>query len=164
LHTRRNLVLLALVAALLLAAGAGAWLCRQAGAERARAAELQRGYGDVLAVARSHADAVVNLRHDDPATFEAARADATGELGRDYLPTGDVVAPLRRDRTVLQGDVSWAGVVDVRDDEATALVATTGTLSSRDTDGEPVERRLRLRLEMTRVGGDWLVTAVELVA
>jgi Mce-associated membrane protein len=164
LYTRRNLVLLALVVALLVATSAGGWLCWQAKDERTRAAELQRGYGEVLAAARSHAEAVVNLRHDDPATFEAAQAGATADLQRDYLPTGALVAPLRRDRAVLQGQVAWAGVVDLRGAAATALVATTGTLTSRITEGEPAERRLRMRLELTRVDGEWLVSAVELVA
>lgn len=160
---RRNGLLLVLVLALLVAVLAGGWLAGQAHEEREQAAEQQRRYGEVLAAAVLHADALVNLQYDDPETFDAVRAGATGELRDEYATDGAVVGPVRRDRSVLEGEVTWAGVSEVGPDEAVALVATTGTLTSRNTDG-PSERNLRLRLELVLEDGEWLARSVELVA
>lgn len=161
---RRNLLLLVLVVLLLVAALVGGYLSWRAHTDRTEAADQQLRYGEVVAAATAHAEALVNLRHDDPSTFEAAQAGAAEELRVDYEPDGAVVGPVRRDRTVLEGEVTWAGVVDAGTDEATALVATTGTLTSRNTDGEPLDRRLRFRVELVLEDGEWRAQAVELVA
>lgn len=160
---RRNVVLLVLVVGLLLASVVGAWFCWRADQERALAAERQDRYGDVLAAGVALGTAVVNLRYDDPETLAAARNGATGELRNEYDETGEVGSQVVRDRSVLDGTVTWAGVSDLSGDEATVLVATTGTVTSRNTDGEPSDRRLRLRIRLVHVDDRWLAEDVELV-
>lgn len=161
---RRNVLLLALVVGLFAATVVGGVLVWEADREREAAAVRQKPYGAVVRAARSHVLAVVNLRHDDPTTFEDARAGATGALLDDYARDGEVVGPVRRNRSVLVGSVIWAGVEELAGDEASALVATTGTVTSRQTEGELVTRQLRLRVHLVREDGRWLADDLELVA
>ncbi|QZY30639.1 hypothetical protein [Nocardioides coralli] len=161
---RPNVALLALVVALVVATVAGAALVWRADRDQRAAEARQRPYGEVIRVARSHADALVNLRHDEPATLRRAQAGATGDLVDDYTETGRVGGPVVRNRSVLEGFVVWTGVETMAADEATALAATTGTVRSRRTDGERVTRRLRLRIHLVLEGRRWLVDDVELVS
>lgn len=160
---RRNLVLLALVVALLVATAVGGVRLWRADRDRETTEALQLPYGEVIRAARAHAAALVNLRHDEPATLRRARAGATGDLVDDYTRTGAVGGPVVRNRSVLEGFVVWTGVEELTAGEATALVATTGTVRSRRTDGESVTRRLRLRIHLVHEDDRWLADDVELV-
>lgn len=160
---RRNVVLLVLVVAMFVAVLVGGWQVWQRVGEREEPPG-QRALGEVVAVASAHAEALANLRHDDPASLAAARDTATAELRPDYEPDGAVAGPVVRDRSTLEGDVVWAGLEEMGADEATALVATSGTVTSQETGGDEVGRDLRLRLTLVRVQGRWLVDDVELVS
>jgi Mce-associated membrane protein len=137
----------------------------QARDARARSDVQQARYADALAAARSEAQAFVNVSHEHAAD-DLARigAGATGALKDRYTSSADsLVRALRRNRTVTEGDVLWAGVVRVDDAGATVLVATDGTRSDRTTNDKPVERDLRLRLRLVPVGGEWLTSDITMV-
>jgi hypothetical protein len=54
-------------------------------------------------------------------------------------------------------------VVHVDASGATVLVATDGTRADRRTKDEPVDRDLRLRLQLVPVGDDWLTSDIRQV-
>ena len=56
-----------------------------------------------------------------------------------------------------------SGVTDVATDRATAIVATSGTVANRRTDGEQVPRHFRLRLTLRHEGGRWLTSDIAFV-
>ena len=128
-------------------------------------AAAQQRYGDVLASATAEAEAFVNLRYDDArAGVDRVAAGATGEFRERYTDAGDrVVAALERNRSVLAGEVLWAGVVDLDGDRATVIAATSGTVTSRRTEGVPLPRDFQLRLELVLEDGRWLTRDLRFV-
>ncbi len=160
-----SLPLLALVVLLAVAVALGGVLAWHAQQQRDHAAAAQERYGDVLASATAQADAFVNLRHDDArAGVDRIAAGATGEFRERYTQARDrVVAALERDRSVLAGQVLWAGVVDLHGGRATVIAATTGTVTSRRTGGQPVPRDFRLRLDLVLEDGRWLTSDLRIV-
>lgn len=61
------------------------------------------------------------------------------------------------------GEAVSTGVVDLDGDEATVIVAATGTVRNNSTKAaEP--RNYRLRVDLVRSDGDWLVSGLEFVA
>lgn len=61
------------------------------------------------------------------------------------------------------GEAVSTGVVKLADDRATVIVAAAGTVRNKQTKAaEP--RNYRLRVELQKVKGDWLVSGLEFVA
>ena len=61
------------------------------------------------------------------------------------------------------GEAVSTGVVKVTDDRATVIVAAAGTVKNKQTKAaEP--RNYRLRVDLRKVKGDWLVSGLEFVA
>jgi len=160
-----DLLLLVLVVLLALAVALGALLLVDARDRRAAAAAAQEQYAAVLAAATREAEAVVNVRHDDGgASIERVALGATGDLRERYTAGRDeVLAELGRERTVAQGEVVEAGVVDLGPGTATVIAATDGTLASRRSDDRPVVRDARLRLDLVLEDGRWLTTDVQVL-
>lgn len=158
-------LLLSLVVLLSVAVVLGGVLARDTQRRRDADAATQQRYGDVLASATAEAEAFVNLRHDDArAGVDRVAAGATGEFRERYTEAGDrVVAALERNRSVLAGDVLWAGVVDLDGDRATVIAATSGTVTSRRTEGVPLPRDFQLRLELVLEDGRWLTRDLRFV-
>ena len=132
---------------------------------RARAAAEQERYGDVLAAAGREVEAFVNIdyRHARD-SIDAVAAGATGDFARQYgARSREVQAAMRRNRSVMDGTVLWAGVVDVDADSATVIAATRGTVSNVRTGEKPVARDFRVTLELQRVDGRWLTSRLDLV-
>jgi Mce-associated membrane protein len=165
--SRVRLDLALYVLALLLACGCafGALLLAQAHRERDRAATEQERYGDVLAAARAEVEAFINIDYRDARrSIDAVAAGATGDFAEQYDSSSRAVTDvLQRNRSVMDGDVLWAGVVNADRDRATVIAATTGTVANASTDGKPVARYFRLRLDLHRVDGRWLTSDVEFV-
>lgn len=70
---------------------------------------------------------------------------------------------LRSGGVTATGEVTSAGVVKLDGDRARLLVAAQGTVANDRTDGaEP--RQYRVRVDVERVGGRWLVSRLEFVA
>jgi len=160
-----SLLPLSLVVLLAVAVVLGGLLARDTQQRRDADAAAQQRYGDVLASATAEAEAFVNLRHDDArAGVDRVAAGATGEFRERYTEAGDrVVAALERNRSVLAGDVLWAGVVDLDGDRATVIAATSGTVTSRRTEGVPLPRDFQLRLELVLEDGRWLTRDLRFV-
>jgi Mce-associated membrane protein len=129
------------------------------------AAEQER-YGDVLASATAEAEAFINIRYDEAQqSIDEVAAGATGEFREQYTSSTDgVIEVLEENRSVMDGEVLWAGVVDVDNDSATVIAATTGTVSNNQTDNKPVVRNFRLQLDLVLEDGRWLTRDLQFVS
>ncbi|GAB2457422.1 hypothetical protein GCM10027062_41720 [Nocardioides hungaricus] len=155
------------VAALLLACASafGGVLAVQQHRDGERAQEEQERYGAVLAAARDEVTAFINIDYRSAQeSIDAVAQGATGDFAKQYDSSSQgVLRLLTRERSVMDGEVLWAGVSDIDSDSATVLVATTGTVRNRSTDNESVARYFRLKLDLQRVGGAWLTSNLEFV-
>lgn len=164
---RRGLDLALGVLAVLLLAGVvigGVYVVRER-ADREQAAADQERYGDVLAAAQKEIEAFVNIDYRNAQeSMDAVAAGATGDFAEEYdSSTKGFVDALTRAKSVMDGEVLWAGVVDADKDSATVIVATTGTVSNTQTGNKPVARQFRIKVDMVREDGEWLTSNVEFV-
>ena len=134
--------------------------------DRSSDAAEQERYGDVLASATAEAEAFINIRYDDAQqSIDEVAAGATGEFREQYASSTDgVIEVLEENRSVMDGEVLWAGVVDVDNDSATVIAATTGTVSNNQTDNKPVVRNFRLQLDLVLEDGRWLTRDLQFVS
>lgn len=165
--TRARLNVGLYVLALLLACGVvfGGVLVYQEHRDRDRAAGEQERYGDVLAAARAEVEAFINIDYRQAQqSIDAVAAGATGEFAEQYdTSTESVIEVLERNKSVMDGEVLWAGVVTVDPDSATVIAATEGTVANVSTENKPVARYFRLKLDLQRVDGDWKTANLEFV-
>lgn len=165
--TRVRLTITLYVLVLLLGCGVvfGGVLVAQDHRDRDRAAGEQERYGDVLAAARTEVEAFINIDYQQAQeSIDAVAAGATGDFAEQYdTATSSVVDVLRRNKSVMDGKVLWAGVVTVDAYSATVIAATTGTVANVSTDNRPVARYFRLKLDLQRVDGDWKTADLEFV-
>lgn len=157
--------LLALVVLLLVLCATGGVAVWRTHQDRSRAAADEERYGDVLAAATTEAEAFVNIRYDDAqASIDAVAAGATGDFKDQYASSTDgFVEVVKQERSVMTGEVVWAGVSDIDADSATVVVATDGTVTNRQTGGEPDARHFRLRLDLVLQDGRWLTDDLQFV-
>lgn len=143
----------------------GGVLAVQQHREDERAQAEQERYGAVLAAARDEVEAFINIDYRDAQqSIDAVAAGATGDLADRYdSSTEGVVKLLQHEQSVMDGDVLWAGVVDLDADSATVLAATTGTVSNQSTGNQRVARYFRLKLDLEKVGDTWLTSNLEFV-
>lgn len=164
-RVRLNIALYALALVLAWACVAGGVLVRHArDVARGDRVEQER-YGAVLAAARAEAEAFINIRYDDAqSSIDKVASGATGSFRKRYdTSTKGVVEVLQQNRSVMDGRVLWAGVVDLDQDSATVIAATSGTVANVQTKGKPVARNFRLRLDLVRSDGRWLTADLESV-
>ncbi|GAA1147481.1 hypothetical protein GCM10009606_27890 [Nocardioides aquiterrae] len=165
--TRVRLDIGLFVLALLLACACvfGGVLVVQQHRDDQRVAAEQERYGEVLAAARTEVTAFINIDYRNAQdSIDAVAAGATGDFRKQYdTSTDSVVKVLEREQSVMDGQVLWAGVVDVDADSATVLAATTGTVANRSTDNQKVARYFRLKLDLQKVGDRWLTSNLEFV-
>ena len=130
---------------------------------RAEASSTQLGYGAVQQSATKEAEAMINVDYRDAqASIDKVAAGATGAFKKQYdSSTKGVIEILTRNKSVMTGDVEWAGVSNLDGDSATVLVATSGTVSNVSTNNKPVARSFRMKLDLVRVDGDWLTENLE---
>ncbi len=164
-HVRLNVTLSVVALLLACACVAGALTVSRTHDQRAAAVVEQERYGDVLAAATAEAEAFVNLRYDDAeGSVAKVAAGASGAFRRQYDSSANgVIRVLRQNRSVMDGKVVWAGVVDADPDAATVIAATSGTVANVRSDDQPVARNYRLKLQLVRSGGEWLTTGLEFV-
>lgn len=164
-RSRTDRALLLLLVVLTVGVVLGGVLVWQTRADRAATETEQERYGEVVAAATAEAEAFVNIRYDDASSsLDRVAEGATGDFREQYTSSRDrVEQKIRRNRSVLEGEVLYTGVVDVDGNSATVLAATSGTVTSRQTDNQPVVREFRLRLELVRQGGRWLTSDLEVV-
>ena len=160
-----NVVLYAV--ALLLGCGVvfGGVLVHQERQDRQRASAEQERYGEVLASARKEIEAFVNIDYTKAQeSIDAVAAGATGDFAKQYdTSTKDVVKILTRAKSVMEGKVLWAGVVDADKDSASVIVATSGTVANTSTGNKPVARQFRIKVDLVDEGGEWKTSNVEFV-
>lgn len=164
-RTGLNIVLYVLALALACACVFGGVLVWQHRSDQQQARAEQERYGDVLAAARTEVEAFINIDYRDAQkSIDAVAAGATGDFEKQYgSSTKGVVKLLERERSVMDGEVLWAGVVDIDADSATVLAATTGTVSNVSTKNQKVARYFRLKLDLTKVGDTWRTNNLEFV-
>jgi Mce-associated membrane protein len=163
--TSRNrlLYLVALVLACTCVAG-GVLVLRERD-DRADTRAEQERYGDVLASATKETEAFINIDYREAqASIDKVAAGATGEFKEQYTQSVDsVIEVLELNQSVMDGEVVWAGVVNLDPDSARVIAATTGTVANTSTDNQPVERNFRLQLDLMLVDGAWLTSNLEFV-
>ncbi len=161
-----DLALLVLVIVLLAAVVVGGVLAWQARDDRAAAATEQERYGEVLAAATAEAEAFINIRYDDAeSSIDKVAEGATGEFREQYGSSSErVIEVLQQNESVMEGEVLYAGVVDVDQDSATVIAATSGTVANKQTDNQPVGRNFRLQLELVYEDGRWLTSDLQFVS
>ena len=155
-------VVTVLLACLCVVGGVLAWRTHQAD-ERTQAE--QERYGEVLAAATEEAEAFINIKYEDAQdSIDRVAAGATGDFKKQYSrSTKGVLQVLKQEKSSMEGEVLWAGVVDADEDSATVIAATTGTVANRQTNNQPVARNFRLRLDLVREGGRWLTNDLQFV-
>ena len=165
-RVRLNIALYVVVLLVACACVVGGVLTWRTQSDRADAAAEQERYGDVMAAARAEAEAFINIRYDDAqASIDDVVAGATGEFQQQYTSrTDDVVELLQQNKSVMDGKVLWAGVVDVDKDSATVLAATSGTVANTSTQNKPIVRNFRLQLELVYEDGKWLTRDLQFVS
>jgi Mce-associated membrane protein len=159
----RVLYLIALLLACTCVAG-GVLVFRESG-ERADTKAEQERYGDVLSSARTETEAFINIDYRSAQeSIDAVAAGATGEFKDQYTQSVDsVIEGLEQNESVMDGKVVWAGVVNLDQDSARVIAATTGTVANTTTDNKPVQRNFRLQLDLALVKGEWLTSNLEFV-
>ena len=151
-----------LLACLCIVGGVLVWRTHQA-EERAQAE--QERYGEVIAAATEEAEAFINIKYEDAQdSIDRVAEGATGDFKEQYSSsTKGVLQVLKQEESSMEGEVLWAGVVDVDEDSATVIAATSGTVANRQTNNQPVARNFRLRLDLVREDGRWLTNDLQFV-
>lgn len=164
-RTRLNIGLFVVALVLACAAVFGGVLVVQDHRDEQRAQDEQERYGAVLASACAEVEAFINIDYRNAQeSIDAVAAGATGEFAEQYDSSSEgVVELLEREKSVMDGEVLWAGVSDIDSDSASVLVATTGTVQNQSTGNESVARYFRLKLDLQHVDGEWLTSNLEFV-
>lgn len=118
-----------------------------------------------LEAASKMVNAFLNIDHEEvEANIEAVKSLSTGPFLRQYTRASNDLAKLtRRAQATQTGEVLWAGLVAGDADDATVIVATTGTVANKATDFEPQARTYRLQLDLSFVDGRWLTSDLQYV-
>lgn len=155
------------VLALLLALGCvvGGVLAVRQHHDRQRDAADQALYGAVLASARDEVTAFINIDYRNAQqSIDAVGSGATGEFAKQYDSRAKSVRDvLENNKSVMDGQVLWAGVVDVDSDSATVIAATQGTVANVSTKNKPVARSFRIKVDLVKVDGSWRTSNLEFV-
>jgi Mce-associated membrane protein len=119
----------------------------------------------VLEAASAEATAFINIDYQDMETsIKTVRDNATGEFRKQYDKSLESLRKLMtRNKSVMEGQVLAAGVVNADQDNARVLVATKGTVQNTSTGGEKSERNLRLQIDLEYVDGSWLTSDLQFV-
>lgn len=131
-------------------------------AQDARGNDLHRA---VVAAASSEVLAFVNVDHRklDEST-EAVRKGATGQFAEEYDKSLEGLRDLMtRNKSVMEGEILAAGVVNADQDSARVLVATKGTVQNVSTGDKKAERNLRIQVDLEYVDGAWLTSDLQFV-
>lgn len=172
---RTNRILYVAVVLLACAAMLGGFFAWQAWDERdANAAVLsepdkadvpRETYGDVLAAAKEAATAFTNIDYRElGAATKKMRSLSTGDFKKQYAASTDGLRTvLRRNKSIMEGEVTGAGVVAITEFTARVLVATQGTVQNKTSENKPIARNLRLQLDLIKVDGTWLTSDLQFV-
>lgn len=128
-------------------------------------ADEQQRTAEQLEAASRMVNAFLNLRHDEiESNIETVKSLTTGPFLREYTEASAKLARLLRQAKATQiGEVVWAGLVAGDEDDATVIVATTGSVANKLTKFEPRARTHRLQLDLDLVDGRWLTSDLQYV-
>lgn len=141
---------------LALLAGAALWLGAQASQARARAADREAA----LDAARAHAAGLVSLHHETvEADVRRILATSTGEARKEYESGLDRLrARTVTGKVVQNGVLRAAGLVSLSGGTAKALVVADVDIRREGSKEPPRDELYRWSMELTKVGGTWLVS------
>ncbi len=122
-------------------------------------------YGEVTAAARATAQALLNIDYRDPqASFEAVAATSTGTFLDQYEASSESLVELvTQYESVQTGEVDSAAVSRLDEDDATVLVAATGTVTNLQTGEDGQLRVYRILITLVAQDGTWLTNDLEFV-
>lgn len=126
----------------------------------------QQRIADVVETSAKMVDAFVNIdwRRTD-SQFATVRSMATGDFQKQYDKSTKSIAKLsQRVHSVETGEVVWAAYVAGDAKTADTIVAVNGTVSSTLTKNEAVTKNLRLKVDLKKIDGRWLVDNVQFVS
>lgn len=110
-------------------------------------------------------NAFLNLQYDEiEANIATVESLSTGPFLKQWTRASEDLARLtRRAQATQTGEVVFSGLVAGDADDATVIVATTGTVANKLTDFEPQARNYRLQLDLELVDGRWLTSDLQYV-
>ena len=123
----------------------------------------QERYGDVLAVSRDFAEALMNRDYREFDSWTSGvEALSTGTFLEQFEADADrAQAQSEQLQEVRIGEVQSAAVSSVDPDSAVVLVATTGTTTRSAPSDQEVQANYRFLLTLALVDGDWRVSNSE---
>ena len=121
--------------------------------------------GDAVAVARAEVDGLISITDaTSQADIDQLLKRATSGFRSDLdKQSKDLRAQLSKNKVSATGDVVSAGLVSLKDDKASVIVAAAGTVKNKSSK-KAQPRNYRLRVELEKVGGTWLVSGLEFVS
>lgn len=145
---------------LVLAAGAAVvWQATVLVGDRA-AAERRK---DALDVAGQQVLDLTSLESDTISDkIRAMEARTSGDFKNQLTTVSEAFIQLVQQKNISsEGVIVAAGLSSIGDDDATAIIATSTTVSQDG--GEPINQSYRMRVKLVRSAGDWKVNGMEFV-
>lgn len=127
--------------------------------------DVQERVAAQLESASAMAVAMTNLDYREPdAAIRTVQGLAAGDFLKQYnSATSDLKKLATEARSTMTGTVVWTGLVSGDKDSATVIVATTGTVSNKQTDFKERENNYRLQIELVLDDGKWLTRDLQFV-
>lgn len=122
-------------------------------------------YSEVTQAAKATAVALLNIDYRDPqASFDAVSETATGAFLDQYVASSESLVELvTQYESVQTGDVDSAAVSRLDADDASVLVAATGTVKNLQTGEDGQLRVYRILITLVHQDGAWLTNDLEFV-
>ncbi|SEN44058.1 hypothetical protein [Nonomuraea pusilla] len=153
-----RILIITLSAVLALLAGAGVWISAQARDEQAKAGDRQAA----MLAAGTHAKNLISLDYRTvDADVRRIIDTSTGGARTEYESTAEKLRSTTRTNKVVQHGVLRAtGLVSLGDGTARVLVVADVEIRWDGSKSAPQERFYRWSMDLTKVGGAWLVSKV----
>ena len=127
--------------------------------------DVQERVAAQLESASAMAAAMTNLDYRDPdKAIKTVQGLASGDFLKQYnSATSDLKKLATEAKSTMTGKVVWTGLVSGDKDSATVIVATTGTVSNKQTDFKERENNYRIQIELVLDKGKWLTRDLQFV-
>jgi Mce-associated membrane protein len=119
---------------------------------------------EVIDAARENAIAITSYDHRSlEEDFDRARSRTTGEFTNEFTQTTETIGPaIQQFQGTAEGEVLGSAVESLEGDTAQVLLFVNQTVQNANAPEGRVERT-RIRMTMTEVDGEWLISDVRLV-
>ncbi|WP_043624707.1 hypothetical protein [Nonomuraea candida] len=157
-----RLLIAALSGVLAVLVGTGVWIAAQARDEQGRAGDKQAA----LLAAGTHAKNLVSLDHKSvDADLRRILDSSTGAARAEYeANAGKLKSTTVENKVVQQGVLRATGLVSMTGTTARVLVVADVEIRWEGSKSPPQERYYRWQMDLSKVGGLWLVSKVVQVA